>query len=126
MPSRADFDSDFLIPWKDIKEGNTLYHKGITYEVAFKSVRKRAIEGIMTESKQILYLRAISDGENVIGEIDEDHLYLLMCDLRKNIGTGKRTPSTGLGYESWTEDYLDSLKEELEEKIGKIRRLMTC
>lgn len=120
----ADFNSNSVTPWKEIKEGNVICHEGENYEVAFKVVRKRAVDGHLIESNQILYLRPVSQGENVICEIDEsDHFSLMWARIGESSWCGK-PPSTGLGYESWTEEYLDSLKKELNEKIEKIRRLL--
>ncbi|MCK4666886.1 hypothetical protein KAU33_09065 [Candidatus Dependentiae bacterium] len=122
--SESDFNSDLPIPWDKIKERNTINHKGITYEVAFKSVRKRSVDGFILESNQILYLRPIFQGENVMGEIDEDgNFSLIWARLGESSWCGE-PPSTGIGYESWTEEYLNSLKKELNEKIEKIRRLL--
>lgn len=122
--SESDFNSDLPIPWDKIKEGNTINHEGNTYEVAFKVVRKRAVDGYLIESNQILYIRPIYQGENVVGEIDEDdHFSLIWARIGESSWRGE-PPSTGIGYESWTEEYLNSLKKELNEKIEKIRGLM--
>jgi len=109
--------------WKYIEEGNIIDYEGVLYEVAFKTVRKRRIEySIIIESQQILYLRPFgnytNENENVMAEIDKDGDLIFMWDLNlKNIGTNN-APFTGIGYESWTEDYLNSLKQELARKIA--------
>ena len=123
--TEVDFNSNSPISWKEIREGNIIDHKGTIYEVAFKSVRKSAVDGYLLESHQILYLRPLSQGENVTGEIDEhDHFSLMMPSISKNIGTGKVSPCTASFHESWTEEHLNSLKKELNEKIEKIRSLL--
>ena len=123
--NEPSFNSISSIPWKIVKEGNIIYHKGIAYEVAFKSVRKSAVDGYPLESNQILYLRPLFDGENVIGIIDkDDHFSFMLASFKKNIGTGEVIPHTSTFHESWTEEWLDSLKKELNEKIEKVRNRM--
>ena len=125
--NEPSFNSNSSIPWKEVKEGNIIYHKGDVYEVAFKSVRKSAVDGYLLESNQILYLRPLFDGENVMGIIDkDDHFSFMLASFEKNIGTGEVTPYTSSFHESWTEEYLDSLKAELKRKTDKIRSLMKC
>ena len=125
--NEPSFNSTSSIPWKTVKEGNIIYHKGTAYEVAFKSVRKRSVDGYLIESDQILYLRPISQGENVIGKIDEDNQFsFVLASFKKNIGTGKVTPHTSSFHESWTEGWLDSLKSELKRKTDKIRSRLKC
>ena len=123
--NEPSFNSNSSIPWKEVKEGNIIYHKGDVYEVAFKSIRKTAVDGYPLESNQILYLRPLFDGENVIGTIDKDnHFSFMLASFEKNIGTGEAIPHTSTFHESWTEKWLESLKKELNEKIEKIRSRM--
>lgn len=125
LPVEADFNSSSLIPWNKVKEGNTIRYEENNYEVAFKVVRKRAVDGYLIESNQILYLRPVSQGENVICEIDENNHFSLVWNAHmRDSRWNEESPSTGLGYESWTEEHLDSLKKELNEKIEKIRSLL--
>lgn len=122
---KPSFNSNSPIPWKEVKEGNIIYHKGVVYEVAFKSIRKRAVDGILLETNKILYLRPSPYGENVIAEIDEEgHFSLMVCIHRMNLGTRETTPCTSMFHESWTEEYLDSLKAEIKRKSDKIRSLL--
>ena len=125
LMNNPNFNSKSLIPWKEIKEGSLLHHEGIVYEVAFKSIRKRSVDGFLLESKKILYLRSLPYVENVIAEIDEDDHFSLMWNTRMGESSWRgEPPSTGIGYESWTEEYLDSLKAELKRKTDKIRSLL--
>ena len=119
---KSSFNSKFPIPWKEIKEGSLLHHEGIVYEVAFKSIRKRSVDGFLLENNKILYLRPLPCGENVIAEIDDSGRFSFMWNTHIGESSWRgESPSTGIGYESWTEEYLDSLKAELKRKIDKIR-----
>ena len=123
--NKPSFNSNSSIPWKEVREGNIIYHEGDVYEVAFKSVRKTAVDGHLLESNKILYLRPLFDGENVMGIIDEDGYFsLMLANFKKNIGTGEVSPYTSSFHESWTEEWLDSLKKELNEKIKNLRSRM--
>jgi len=122
---KPSFNSNLPIPWKEVMEGNIIYHEGDVYEVAFKSVRKTAVDGYLLERNQILYLRPLFDGENVIGEIDEaDHFSLMAATFRNERGTRNVTPHTLMYRESWTEEYLNSLRAEIKRKTDKLRSRM--
>lgn len=122
---KQSFNSNSSIPWKEVKEGNIIYHKGNPYEVAFKSIRKSAVDGILLESNQILYLRPLLEGKNVIAVIDKnDHFSLMSPSFRMNIGAREMSSYTSTLHESWTEEYLDSLRAEIKRKTDKIRSLM--
>ena len=120
--NEPSFNSNSSIPWKEVKEGSFIHHDGNVYEVAFKSIRKRSVDGILLESNRILYLRSLPCGENVMAEIDDSGRFSFMaCIHRMNIGTREVTPCTSTLHESWTEEWLDSLKAELKRKFSKFR-----
>lgn len=122
-PNNSVFDSNSIITWEDIKEGDSINHDGVTYEVAFKAIRTHSVGGTVIESDRILYLRPIGTGENVLGVIDDhDCLSLMLATFRKDMWTGREVPYTSSFHESWTEEYLASLRAEIKTKRETSRK----
>lgn len=131
--SETTYNSRSQIPWKKIREGETIRHEGVTYEIVFKVVRKSVISRVVIESNQLLYLRSLSDDENILGEIGiniigkidyDGHFSFLISDRRTLIPSGERPPETGLGYESWTKEDLDFLRKKLNAKNKQIMDIL--
>ena len=98
--------------WKKIFIGDILSFKVDDYEVVYKIRIQRVLSGNL---KKILFLRPISRGENVLAEVCDDGTIHFV--------NGVEEPHTAQGFQSWTEEELQKIKENLKVFIEK-RRLL--
>ena len=88
-----------LIDWDIVKDGDSLYHGGLPFEVAHKFIRGE-------DSKRILALRSLCHGENVIAEVDNiGHIsFVPWKPPEDNTSFNVNNPCTNDGFETWTEE----------------------
>lgn len=91
-----------LIDWYKVKGGDSFYHGGLPFEVAYKMIRG---EG----SKRILVLRSLCHGENVIAEVDNCGAvsFVPWVPPEDNTSLNVNNPCTNGGFETWTEEGLE-------------------
>ena len=92
-----------LIEWNKIKEGDIISYNSVKFVIAFKTMRNHT---------RILYLRPKYCGRNEVVEIERIGLITRKkWSLWNNPTYNVIPPLTPAGYESWTEEHLDSLKK---------------
>ena len=97
-----DLGRSDLIDWYKIESGDSFYHGGLPFEVAYKMIRE---EG----SKRILVLRSLCHGENVIAEVDNCGAvsFVPWIPPEDNTFFNTNNPCTISGFETWTEEGLE-------------------
>ena len=90
------------VDWDKIKESDILYFNGKEYRIALKTMRK---------SDRVLYLRPITTGENIVVEVGKNGKVAGVWWTPEEMFSIVPLPlRTMLGYESWTEDQLNTAK----------------
>ncbi|MCK4666885.1 hypothetical protein KAU33_09060 [Candidatus Dependentiae bacterium] len=109
LPHEIDLSGDVHLPYepkfyemKKIFVGDIISIKNNDYEVVFKLHLKHSSSDMY---RKLIYLKPISKGENVIAEVWGDGILNFMI--------GEEKPLTPEGFQSWTEEKLQSLKEKL-------------
>lgn len=104
LTEAEDVGRNDLIDWDTVKDGDSLYHSGLPFEVAYKTARN---EGNI----KILGLRSLFHGENVIAEVDNTgHISFVPWKPYDNNPFNVYPPQTSSGFESWTEEGLELIK----------------
>ena len=100
-----DLGRSDLIDWYKVETGDSFYHGGLPFEVAYKMIRD---EG----SKKILVLRSLCHGENVIAEVDNCGAvsFVPWIPPEDNTFCNINNPCTISGFETWTEEGLELMK----------------
>ena len=106
------------LDWEYIREGQLIDIGSSHYHVIFKTVWESSKT---SDTRRILYLESLTNNEHLIAEVEEGDRTVLIIhgDVHSPIPFDVERPYASAGFESWTDEEMEELKKDSNQKLGK-------